>query len=113
MEASGSATNVVTPQSFVMRRRSEYAVSGASPEIVSDSASPSVATASGENAATVSKPSVDASSRIAADVPPVPNAVAAPVAASVVNPRSKNDAVPAGAPGESVVKEAAAVVDSS
>ena len=57
------------------------------------------ATTSGENAATVSKPSVDASRRIAADSPPVPKAVVVPVAASVENPRSSNVAVPAGADG--------------
>ena len=77
---------------------------GERPEIVRGADSPSAATTSGENAATVSKPSVDASRRIAADSPPVPKAVVAPVAANVVNPRSSNSAVPVGAPGARVAR---------
>ena len=70
------------------------------------SAAPATAGTSAD-ATTFVKPSAEASSRIAADCAPVPYAVAAPDAESVVNPRSRNVAVPDGAPGERVAKETA------
>ena len=70
------------------------------------SAAPATAGTSSD-ATTFVKPSAEASSRIVADCAPMPYAVAAPDAESVVNPRSWNVAVPAGAPGKRVVKETA------